>query len=89
MGEHLMIYIQIARNDNAVGFVTLAKSGPPVLCLPNDIYGVSPEHLELLKRKHIRFKELEANTVRLPRPHDEKIRHLLTAEIQRCQQRRA
>jgi hypothetical protein len=83
-----MIYIQIARNDNAVGFITLAKSGP-VLCLPDDIYGVSPEHLELLRRKHIAFKELEANTVRLPRPHDEKIRHLLTAEIQRRQRHRA
>ena len=82
-----MIYIQIPR-DNGVGFITLAKSGP-VLCLRDDTYGVSPEHLKLLRRKRIPFKKLKANTVRLPRPHDEKIRHLLTAEIQRRQRHRA
>ena len=84
-----MIYIQIPRGDNAVAFVTLAKSGASVLCLPDDIYGVSPEHLKLLRRKRIAFKKLEPNTVRLPRPHDEKIRHLLTTEIQRRQRSRA
>jgi hypothetical protein len=84
-----MIYIQIPRDHNAVGFVTLAKSGPPVLCLPDDTYGVSPEHLKLLRRKRIPFKELEANTVRLSPPHDDKIRHLLAAEIQRRQRHRA
>jgi hypothetical protein len=84
-----MIYIQIPRDYNAVGFVTLAKSGPPVLCLPDDTYGVSPEHLKVLRQKGIPFKKLEAKAVRLSRPHDEKIRHLLTAEIQRRQRYRA
>lgn len=84
-----MIYIQISRDDNAVGFFTLATSGPPVLCLPDHTYGVSPKHLELLRQKRISFKKLKANTVRMPRPHDEKIRHLLTAEIQRRNRRRA
>lgn len=83
-----MIYIQIPE-DNGIGFVALAKSGTSVLCLPDDTYGVSPEHLKLLRRKRIPFKKLKANTVRLPRPHDEKIRHLLTIEIQRRQRHRA
>lgn len=71
-----MIYIQIPKDDNAIGFLTLAKSGTSVLCLPEETYGVLPEHLKLLRRKRIPFKKLESNTVRLPRPsrpHDEKI----------------
>ena len=71
-----MIYIQIPKNDNAVGFLALAKSGTTVLCLPENIYGVSCEHLTLLRRKRIPFKRLESNTVRLPkpsRPHYDKI----------------
>jgi hypothetical protein len=70
-----MIYIQIPK-DNGAGFLALAKSGASVLCLPDDTYGVSPEHLKLLRRKHIAFKKLEANTVRIPRPsrpHNDKI----------------
>jgi len=71
-----MIYIQIPKNDNAVGFLVLAKSGTSVLCLPENTYGVALEHLTLLRRKRIPFKKLESNTVRLPRPSrpdDEKI----------------
>ena len=71
-----MIYIQIPKDDNAIGFLTLAKSGTSVLCLPEETYGVLPEHLKLLRRKRIPFKKLESSTVRLPRPsrpHDEKI----------------
>jgi len=61
-----MIWIQIPKDDNAVGFLALAKSGTPVVCLP-DTYGVSSEHLILLRRKRIPFKKLKANTVRLPK----------------------
>ncbi len=70
-----MIFIQIPK-DNGLGFLALAKSGTSVLCLPENIYGVSLEHLKLLRRKQIVFKKLRTNTVRLPRPsqpHDEKI----------------
>jgi hypothetical protein len=71
-----MTYIQIPEEHDAVGFLELAKSGSPVRCLPQNSYGVSDEHLRLLRRKRIPFKKLKANTVRLPRPsrpHDEKI----------------
>ena len=71
-----MIYIQIPKDNNAVGFLALAKSGTSVLCLPDNTYGVSSKHLTLLRRKRIPFKKLESNTVRLPRhsrPHDENI----------------
>ena len=74
--EILMIYIQLPKDDNAVGFLTLAKSGTSVLCLPENTYGVSSEHLTLLRRKRIPFKKLASNTVRLPqtlRPHNDKI----------------
>ncbi len=71
-----MIYIQIPKDNNAVGFLALAKSGTSVLCLPENTYGVSAKHLILLRRKCIPFKRLESNTVRLPkpsRPHYDKI----------------
>jgi len=74
--ENLMIYIQIPENHDAIGFLALAKSGTPVLCLPENTYGVALEHLKLLRRKRVPFKELDSHTVRLPqpsRPHDEKI----------------
>ena len=51
-----MIYIQISRNDNAVGFLTLAKSGP-VLCLPDHTLWRLTEHLELLRQKRISLEE--------------------------------
>ena len=71
-----MIYIQIPEEHDAIGFLELAKSGSPVRCLPQNLYGVLDEHLRLLRRKRIPFKKLKANTVRLPnpsRPYDEKI----------------
>ena len=71
-----MIYIQIPKDDNAVGFLALAKSGTSVLCLPENTYGVSSKHLTLLRRKRIPFKRLESDAVRLPkpsRPHYDKI----------------
>jgi hypothetical protein len=71
-----MIYIQLTKDDNGVGFVTLAKSGPSVLCLPDDIYGVATEHLKLLRQKQIPFKKHEGYRVRLQQPslpHDEEI----------------
>jgi len=71
-----MIYIQIPEEHDAIGFLELAKSGSPVSCLPQNSYRVSDEHIRLLRRKHIPFKTLEANTIRLPkpsRPHNEKI----------------
>jgi hypothetical protein len=75
-GRILMIYIQIPEEHDAIGFMELATSGIPVCCLPQNSYGVSNEHLRLLRRKHIPFKQLKSNTVRLPKisqPHDEKI----------------
>jgi hypothetical protein len=45
----------------------LAKSGTPVSCLPRNVYGVSPEHTKMLKRKKIPFKKLAAQSVRLPK----------------------
>ena len=71
-----MIYIQIPEEHNALGFIALATSGPPVVCLPQNTYGVIHEHLRVLRQKRIPFKKLEPNTVRLPkfpRPHNEQI----------------
>ena len=56
--RNLMIYIQIPAKNNAIGFLTLAKSGTSVLCLPQYTYGVSPEHLTLLRQKRIPFKKV-------------------------------
>ena len=64
----LMIYIQIQGDQDAKGFLLLAKSGSPVVCLAENTYGVRDEHLKLLKRKRIRFKELEPSQIRLPNP---------------------
>jgi hypothetical protein len=69
-----MIYIQIPRDDNAQGFLALARSGISVLCLPDDTYAVTSEHLKILRQKRIPFKKLEK--VRLPEPsipHNDKI----------------
>jgi hypothetical protein len=53
-----MIYIQIPEKHDALGFLALAKSGIPISCLPNNSYGVSNEHLKLLRRKRTPFKKL-------------------------------
>ena|SRR3972149_2914536 len=62
-----MIYVRIPEKHDAKGFLLLAKSGAPVSCLPDNTYGVSPEHIKILKRKRIPFKKLTAKNVRLPR----------------------
>ena len=51
-----MIYIRIPEKQDAKGFLLLAKSGAPVTCLPDNVYGVNTEHIKLLKRKRIPFK---------------------------------
>ena len=69
-----MIYIQIPKDDNAQGFLALARSGISVLCLPDDTYAVTSEHLKILRQKRIPFKKLDK--VRLPEPsipHNDKI----------------
>jgi hypothetical protein len=71
-----MTYIQIPEEHNALGFLALATTGPPVVCLPQNIYGVITEHLRVLRQKRIPFKKLDPGTVRLPkpsRPHHEQI----------------
>jgi hypothetical protein len=71
-----MIYIQIPEEHDALGFLALARSGPPVTCLPQNTYGVVTEHLRVLREKRIPFKKLKPGTVRLPKvslPHNEQI----------------
>lgn len=62
-----MSYIQIPEKYDARGFLLLAKSGASVSCLPDNIYGVTPDHIKLLKRKKIPFKKLAAKNVPLPK----------------------
>jgi len=62
-----MIYVRIPEKHDAKGFLLLAKSGAPVNCLSDNTYGVTPEHIKILKRKRIPFKKLTAKNVRLPR----------------------
>ena len=62
-----MIYIRIPEKHDALGFLALAKSGVAVACLPENSYGVQPEHLKLLKRMRIPFTKLDVRDVRLPR----------------------
>ena len=61
-----MLYVQIPEKYDARGFLLLAKSGAPVSCLADNIYGVSLDHIKILKRKKIPFKKLPARSVRLP-----------------------
>ena len=61
-----MIYVQIAEKHDAKGFLLLAKSGAPVSCLPGNVYGVTPEHVKMLKRKRVPFKKLPAKSVHFP-----------------------
>ena len=62
-----MIYIQIPEKHDARGFLLLARSGAPVSCLADSVYGVSPDHIKILQRKRIPFKKLPAKSVRLPK----------------------
>jgi hypothetical protein len=61
-----MIYIRIPEKHDAKGFLLLAKSDAPVTCLPDNIYGVNPEYIKILKRNRIPFKKLAAKSVHLP-----------------------
>ena len=60
-----MTYVQIPEKHDAKGFLLLAKSGAPISCLPDNIYGVIPDHMKILKRKRIPFKKVAAKRVRL------------------------
>lgn len=60
-----MIYIQIPEKHDAVGFLTMAKSGTAIACLPENSYGVQPEHIRLLKRVGIPFRKLSTRSIRL------------------------
>ena len=62
-----MIYVQIPEKHDAKGFLLLAKSGTAVSCLAENIYGVNPEHIKILKRKRIPFRKLSAKNVHLPK----------------------
>lgn len=62
-----MIYIRIPEKHDAKGFLLLAKSGTPVTCLPDNVYGAAPEHVKILKRSRIPFKKLSAKNVHLPK----------------------
>ena len=61
-----MIYVQISDKDDAKAFLMLAKSGSPVICMLNNIYGVDDEHLKILRRKRISFKKLQASRIPIP-----------------------
>ena len=63
-----MIHIKIPEKHDAKGFLMLAKSGFPVVCLPQNTYGVREEHLRILKRERIPFKKLEPSQIRMPKP---------------------
>ena len=60
-----MVYIQIPDDQDAVGFVALAKSGITVSCFPDNIYGVRAEHLRILRGLKISFKKLDSKAIRL------------------------
>jgi len=62
-----MVYIQISEELDAAAFVVLAKSGAPVTCLPENVYGVQPVHLKSLRRLHIPFKKIDVKKIRLPK----------------------
>ncbi len=63
-----MIYIQVSGKQDARAFVALAKSGSPVVCLPENTYGVRDEHLKILRSKKISFKKLSPSQVPVPKP---------------------
>lgn len=62
-----MIYIRVTDKNDAKTFIALAKSGSPVVCLPENTYGVRDEHLKILKRQKISFKKLSPGKVPVPR----------------------
>ena len=64
---NLMVFVQIREKHDGKGFLLLAKSGSPIICLPDNVYGVGKEHLKLLKREKVSYKRLPAHSVRLPK----------------------
>jgi hypothetical protein len=65
--EALMTYIQIPEKHSAIGFLALAKSGIPVTCFPERMYGVVDGHLQILRQKRIPFKRVSIEKVALQR----------------------
>jgi len=63
-----MIHVRIPERHDAEAFLLLAKSGFPIVCLPQNTYGVRDEHLRILKRERIPFKKLEAGRIPMPKP---------------------
>ena len=78
-----MIYIRLSDKQDAKGFLVLAKSGSPVVCLPENTYGVREEHLKLLKRKRISFTKLEASKIPIPKPALNRSGFFKTSSIKR------
>lgn len=64
----IMIYIRVLDKYDAKAFLALAKSGSPVVCLPDNTYGIREEHLKILKRNRISFKKIDPSKVRVPQP---------------------
>ena len=63
----IMTYIRVIDKHDAKAFLVLAKSGSPVVCLSENTYGVSDEHLKILKRQKISFKKLSPGKVPVPK----------------------
>jgi hypothetical protein len=63
-----MIYIQIPEPHRTDALLMLVKGGLSIVCLPQNRYGVSEEHLKILKRKRIPFKKLDASKIPMPKP---------------------
>jgi hypothetical protein len=63
-----MIHIKIPQKHDAKGFLMLARSGFPIVCLPQNTYGVHEEHLTILKRGRIPFRRLVPGQIRMPTP---------------------
>jgi hypothetical protein len=52
-----MIQIRIPNKHDAKGFLMLARSGFPVVRLPQNTYVVCAEHLRILRRERIPFRK--------------------------------
>ena len=63
-----MIYIRIPEAHRTDALLMLVKSGLSIVCLPQKRYGVSEEHLKILKRKRIPFKKLDPSKIPMPTP---------------------
>lgn len=63
-----MFYIQIPDDQDAVGFLALAKSGITVACFPDNTYGVRAKHLRILSGLKISFKKLDPKAIQLRKP---------------------